>query len=293
MQTKIPMTHLPEGTEGYGQLSISSSALRIVQATLNAAGVWALVGPAADVDKLKAGGPAASAAVVAHSTDSHTAVAGDSQLGIGVSGTSHNPKAAAISGTNAGGLAGSFNGNVVVSGLGTFGTLTTTSTASFPAVNVNGNINLSGILNVAAGGDIQLAGADCAENFDVTTGEAVDPGTVMVVDDAERLAPCVRSYDSRVAGIVSGADAYRPGLILDRRETGLPRRPIALIGKVYCKVDADYGAIAAGDLLTTSPTPGHAMKAADSGKSFGTTLGKALRSWTDGKGMIPVLVALG
>jgi hypothetical protein len=73
----------------------------------------------------------------------------------------------------------------------------------------------------------------------------------------------------------------------------LPRRPIALIGKVYCKVDASFGAIAAGDLLTTSPTPGHAMKSADSAKSFGTTLGKALRSWADGKGLIPVLVALG
>jgi hypothetical protein len=114
----------------------------------------------------------------------------------------------------------------------------------------------------------------------------------MVVGESEKLAPCDRSYDTRVAGVVSGAVEYRPGLILDRRETGLPRRPIALIGKVYCKVDAAYGSIAVGDLLTTSPTPGHAMKATDATKSFGTTLGKALRSWTDGQGLIPVLVAL-
>jgi hypothetical protein len=292
MEMKFAGTQFLQGTEGYGQLSISSSALRIQAATLNAAGVWALVGAAADVDKLKAAGPANSAAVVAHSTDSHIAIAGDSQMGIGVSGTSHNAKAAAISGTNPGGLAGSFNGNVVVTGLGTFGTLTTTSTASFPNVNVTGNINLSGILNVAAGGDIQLAGADCAEQSDITD-EVAEPGTVMVVGESEKLAPCDRSYDTRVAGVVSGAEEYRPALILDRRETGLPRRAIALIGKVYCKVDAEYGAIAAGDLLTTSATPGHAMKAADPGKSFGTTLGKALRSWSDGKGLIPVLVALG
>lgn len=284
-------THLPQGIEGYGQLSISSSALRTVQATLNAAGVWALVGAPADVDKLKAGGPANSAAVVAHSTDSHIAIAGDSQMGIGVSGTSHNVKAAAISGTNPGGLAGSFNGSVVVTGLATLGTLTTTSTASFPAVVVNGNISLSGVLNVAAGGDIQLAGADCAEQFDITD-DAAEPGTVMVVGEEEKLAPCLHPYDTRVAGVVSGAEEFRPGLILDRRETGLPRRPIALIGKVYCKVDAAYGAIAAGDLLTTSPTAGHAMRAADATKSFGTTIGKALRSWPDGRGLIPVLVAL-
>jgi hypothetical protein len=248
------------------------------------------VGSAADVDKLKAAGPAKSAAVVAHSTDNHIAIVADSQLGVGVSSTSHNPKAAAISGTNPGGVAGSFTGNVVVSGLGTFGTLTTTSTASFPTV-VATNIQLNGVLNVAAGGDIQLAGADCAEQFDVTE-QAAEPGTVMVVGESEKLAPCDRSYDTRVAGVVSGAEEFRPGLILDRRETGSPRRPIALIGKVYCKVDADYGAIAVGDLLTTSPTPGHAMKAADPGQSFGTTLGKALRSWPDGRGLIPVLVAL-
>ncbi len=291
MEMKFSSTHMLQGTEGYGQLSISSSPVRAMTTALNAAGVWALVGASADVDKAKTAGPANSAAVVAHSTDSHIAIAGDSQLGIGVSGTSHNVKAAAISGTNPGGLAGSFNGNVVVTGLGTFDTITTTSTASFPHISVTGNVDIAGIINVAAGGDIQMAGADCAEQFDVTD-VAAEPGTVMVVGESEKLAPCDRSYDTRVAGVVSGAGEYRPAVILDRRETGSPRRPIALIGKVYCKVDAEYGAIAVGDLLTTSPTAGHAMKASDAVKSFGTTIGKALRSWPDGRGMIPVLVAL-
>jgi hypothetical protein len=288
---KVPITHLPQGTEGYGQLSISTSAQKVVQANHNAAGLWALVGTPADVDKLKAGGPGNSAAIVAHSTDSHIAVSADSQSGIAVQGISHNVKAAAISGSNPGELAGSFNGNVIVTGLATIGTLTTTGAVSFPTVSVTGNISLAGVLNVAAGGDIQLAGADCAEQFDITEATA-EPGTVMVVGESEKLAPCDRPYDTRVAGIVSGAEEYRPGLILDRRETGSPRRPIALIGKAYCKVDAAYGSIAVGDLLTTSPTPGHAMKATDAARSFGTTLGKALRSWSDGQGLIPVLVAL-
>jgi hypothetical protein len=65
-----------------------------------------------------------------------------------------------------------------------------------------------------------------------------------------------------------------------------------LIGKVYCKVDAGYGAIEIGDLLTTSPTPGSAMKANDPLKAFGAVLGKALRPLTEGQGLIPVLVAL-
>jgi len=47
-----------------------------------------------------------------------------------------------------------------------------------------------------------------------------------------------------------------------------------------------------GDLLTTSPTPGHAMRADDPGRAFGAVLGKALRPLADGQGLVPILVAL-
>jgi hypothetical protein len=78
---------------------------------------------------------------------------------------------------------------------------------------------------------------------------------------------------------------------LDKRETNNPRRPIALVGKVFCKVDA-YGAVEIGDLLTTSTTPGHAMKAADPLKAFGSVIGKALRPLKWDRGLIPILIAL-
>ena len=64
------------------------------------------------------------------------------------------------------------------------------------------------------------------------------------------------------------------------------------VGKVYCRVDAQYAPIEVGDLLTTSPTPGHAMKASDPLKAFGSVIGKALRPLQSGQAMIPVLVAL-
>ena len=70
------------------------------------------------------------------------------------------------------------------------------------------------------------------------------------------------------------------------------RAPVALLGKVFCKVDASLAPIAVGDLLTTSPTPGHGMKATDSAKAFGAVIGKALRPFKDGLGLIPILVAL-
>jgi hypothetical protein len=68
--------------------------------------------------------------------------------------------------------------------------------------------------------------------------------------------------------------------------------PVALVGKVYCKVDAQYGPIEVGDLLTTSCTPGHAMKASDPLKAFGSVIGKALRPLEEGQGLIPILIAL-
>jgi len=67
---------------------------------------------------------------------------------------------------------------------------------------------------------------------------------------------------------------------------------VALVGKVYCKADAQYSPIGVGDLLTTSETPGHAMKAVEPAKAFGSIIGKALRTLQAGKGLIPILVAL-
>jgi hypothetical protein len=68
--------------------------------------------------------------------------------------------------------------------------------------------------------------------------------------------------------------------------------PLALVGKVYCKVDANHSSIEIGDILTTSATIGHAMKATDPFKAFGAVIGKALGTLKDGCDLIPVLVTL-
>ena len=70
------------------------------------------------------------------------------------------------------------------------------------------------------------------------------------------------------------------------------RIPVALAGKVYCKVDASFGAIELGDMLTTSATPGFAMKAQDPLRAFGSTIGKALSGLDAGCGLIPILVIM-
>lgn len=142
-------------------------------------------------------------------------------------------------------------------------------------------------------GDIRLIGAgDCAEDFDIADVEVADPGTVMVLDNEGTVRSSSQAYDKRVAGVISGAGDLRPGIILGKQEVQLNRKPIALLGKVYCKVDAQYGGIEVGDLLTTSDTPGHAMKATDPLKAFGAVIGKALRPLKEGNGLIPILIAL-
>jgi hypothetical protein len=158
------------------------------------------------------------------------------------------------------------------------------------SVEITGGLNVAGDIDVT--GDVRLANADCAEDFDIADPGLAEPGTVMVLAGEGRLEPSGKPYDKRVAGVISGAGAYRPGIVLDRRGAHPHRKPVALVGKVFCKVDASEAAIEVGDLLTTSPLPGHAMKAADPMRAFGAVIGKALGPLPAGRGMIPVLVAL-
>ena len=178
-------------------------------------------------------------------------------------------------------LAGQFEGDVRVSG----------------KCDVAGRQIVGGDLHTGGshfvGGDIQMKGADYAEDFEVADVTAATAGSVMVLDDAGAIGLSTRAYDRRVAGVLSGAGGYTPAIILDRqgRETA-GRRPLALMGKVWCRVDASEAPIEVGDLLTTSATPGHAMKAVDPQRAFGAVIGKALQPLASGCGLLPILVAL-
>jgi hypothetical protein len=140
--------------------------------------------------------------------------------------------------------------------------------------------------------DIVIVRADCAEEFDINESSYIDPGTVMVIGGDGDLTHSTTAYDRRVAGIVSGAGAGGPGIVLGRRKRRGPHVPIALCGTVPCRVDAVARPIETGDLLTTSATPGLAMAAADRDRSFGAVIGKALGGLSEGFGVVPALVAL-
>ncbi len=209
---------------------------------------------------------------------------GTSNSGNGVYGLSDT--GTGIIGESASGKAGEFKGGVTVSGeLAVTGNVTATGN-----VSANGNITAKGKLTA---NDVLLSGKDCAEEFDAGSAATLEPGTVVALDDCGRIAESAEPYDSRVAGVISGAGEFRPAVVLGVDGTPGEKARIALIGRVYCKVDGSYGEIRIGDLLTTSPTRGHAMRATDQSQAFGAVIGKALAPAARGRDLIPILVTLG
>jgi len=141
-----------------------------------------------------------------------------------------------------------------------------------------------------------IGGADIAEPFDINADIPVLPGMIVAIDPESpgqlKLSGC--AYNPRVAGIVSGANGINPALTLAQEGTIADgKHPVALTGRVWCYVDADAnGAITPGDMLTTSDTLGHAMKADDRSRAFGATIGKAMTPLEEGQGLVLVLVNL-
>jgi len=183
-------------------------------------------------------------------------------------------------------FAGVFNGALVVN------PGPNPKNSSITPSNINGSIVINQGNLFVNKGDVILGNADCAEDFTISGAAKIEPGTVMVLDDRGGLRESFTPYDKRVAGVISGAGSFKPALILDRRESEMNRAPLALLGKVFCKVDASYGKVEIGDLLTTSPTLGHAMRVSEPGKAFGSVIGKALSPLSSGQALVPILVAL-
>jgi len=139
-------------------------------------------------------------------------------------------------------------------------------------------------------------GSDLSEQFDVNAiHEALKPGMVVSIDSENpgQLRMASAAYDRTVAGVVSGAGGVKPGMLMGQAgSVANGKHPVALTGRVYCHVDATHGAIRPGDLLTTSETPGHAMKVTDHDRAQGAIIGKAMTSLESGRGLVLVLVSL-
>jgi hypothetical protein len=138
-------------------------------------------------------------------------------------------------------------------------------------------------------------GSDMAEPFDVKETDVIKAGMVLSIDqdNAGKLKIAKKAYDRCVAGIVSGAGGVKPGMLMSQSGSEADGDcPVALTGRAYCWADASYGNIRPGDLLTTSDTPGHAMKVKNHTEAQGAVLGKAMTKLDQGRGLVLVLVTL-
>ncbi|MBU4242693.1 MAG: hypothetical protein KKF52_05680, partial [Nanoarchaeota archaeon] len=127
--------------------------------------------------------------------------------------------------------------------------------------------------------------ADIAEYY--PSEENLESGDIVIIDvnNPLNVKKADKPYDSLVAGIIS----TEPGVKLGKEKDN---NLLALAGRVPTKVSAENGPIEIGDLLTTSNTPGHAMRCKDRFECSGVMLGKALEPLDKGTGKIVVLVTL-
>lgn len=205
-------------------------------------------------------------------------VFGVSPGGIGVSGSTSSGAAIKGTATSPNGIAGHF---VNKEGI---------------ALRAEGIAEAS-VLKITGGADLseQFEINEAAESATANSPATIKPGLIVSIDpdNPGELVISNRAYDKRVAGIISGAGGVKPGMLMG--QTGSiadGKHPVALTGRVYCWANASNGPINPGDLLTTSVSPGYAMKATDHSKAQGAIIGKAMTSLKEGKGLILVLVSL-
>lgn len=114
---------------------------------------------------------------------------------------------------------------------------------------------------------------DAGDGFDLAewfpSSQELVPGEVVSVDTSGPgyVKASESAYDSTVLGIVS----TEPGITLGE-PADVSAAKIALAGRVPVNVNNENGAIVPGDYLTTSSTPGEAMKATEAGPVIGVAL---------------------
>jgi hypothetical protein len=145
------------------------------------------------------------------------------------------------------------------------------------AVGNNGQI--TGNWSLSTGSKLQATYADLAEYYEGD--QEYEAGTVLVFGGDKEVTTTSTINDTRSAGVVTTNPAY----VMNSEQTGI-KVCIALAGRVPVKV---IGRVKKGDMLTTSATPGYAVKALS--PTLGAVIGKALEDKDYGEaGVIQVAV---
>jgi hypothetical protein len=187
---------------------------------------------------------------------------------------------------------------------GTLKSSTLTTGSSITRGDITGDWHLTGTFDVSNGtlksstlttgssitrgditGDWHLTGtfeatyADLAEFYEGD--QEYQAGTVLVFGGDKEVTTTTTINDTRSAGVVTTNPAY----VMNTAQTGI-RVCVALAGRIPCRV---VGRVKKGDMLTTSATPGYAVKATN--PTLGAVIGKALEDKDYGEaGVIQIAV---
>jgi len=177
------------------------------------------------------------------------------------------------------------------------GTLSTAAQGNITSVGTLSSLAVSGAItttNITTGGSTTngtMTGKwDITGTFNATYADLAEfyegdqeyaPGTVLVFGGDKEVTTTDIINDTRSAGVVTTDPAY----VMNRDQKGIAVC-IALAGRVPVKV---VGRVKKGDMLTTSATPGYAVKAL--APTLGAVIGKALEDKDYGEaGVIQVAV---
>jgi hypothetical protein len=142
---------------------------------------------------------------------------------------------------------------------------------------------------------IHGSNVDLAENY--FSDMDLEAGDVVSFDPKEdKIVLSSQPAERFVCGVISTA----PGFLLNANpaERNGKWYPLALTGRVPCKVTDENGPIRRGDLLSSSSLPGYAMKAKPilvSGEVIypaGTIIGKSMDDLESGQGLVDIFVCL-
>jgi len=161
-------------------------------------------------------------------------------------------------------------------------------------LGVSGTIGATGAIN-GSGAFNTTGGADLAEYIHAASDVAIADVVMADPDNTERVVKATGAYNDAAVGVIS--DPEHAGFVsnvygdLDGNTTDPDAKPLTLAGRVLVKVTNEGGQIKPGDHLTTSSTPGKAMKATHAGPTIGKALG--FFDGANGDGTVLVLVSSG
>jgi len=175
------------------------------------------------------------------------------------------------------------NGTAFSSGVNTGSFTTISVNSSTTAISNSGTNGVGNIGALGAGFNTLFALSANAANADLAELYESDlmylPGTVVEFGGDFEITEA-SANSNRIAGVIS----TKPGYLMNSEATGQFMLPVALQGRVPCKV---IGPIRKGDMLI-SAGDGYAIASED--PKIGTVIGKAVQSLLGGSGVIEVVV---